>query len=379
MHRCALPAIPGDTDLLRTGFTLLGAAGRLLPEVSAELSGEFSAASLARPMIAPIVRAALRQSMQLLGHAFIIGKPSTPRWRGRSEPGLALCSFLYVLGEGARTESDAQRYYDSYAHAIEALSAQAAAAVHARSGISVKLSALEPRYTQLQSARVNEQLAPRMLELARRAARAGIGFTIDAEEADRLDLSLDIVEKLARDAATRSWEGLGLAVQAYGRRAALVLEWVAALARDSGATWCGWSRARTGTARSSARRSAVSPASPCTPRAATDASYLECARQLFAAGEVIYPQFATHNAYTVAAVLELAPADAAYEFSACTWARRWHEAAHAGSSRAAAGAYARRWALRNLLPYLVRRLLENGANGSFVHQFMNPQIPVDHT
>src|SRR6267154_1820892 len=227
--------VPGDTDLLlRTGFTLLGAAGRLLPEVSAELSGEFSAASLAKPMIAPIVRAALRQSMQLLGHAFIVGETiDAALARGRSEPGLALCSFD-VLGEGARTESDAQRYYDSYAHAIEALSAQAAAAVHARSGISVKLSALEPRYTQLQSARVNEQLAPRMLELARRAARAGIGFTVDAEEADRLDLSLDIVETLARDAATRSWEGLGLAVQAYGRRAPLVLDWVAALARDSG-------------------------------------------------------------------------------------------------------------------------------------------------
>jgi len=139
--------------------------------------------------------------------------------------------------------------------------------VHARSGISVKLSALEPRYTQLQSARVNEQLAPRMLELARRAARAGIGFTVDAEEADRLDLSLDIVEKLARDAATRSWEGLGLAVQAYGRRAPLVLDWVAALARDSGRRMTvRLVKARTGTARSSARRSAVSPASPSTPR-----------------------------------------------------------------------------------------------------------------
>lgn len=118
--------VPGDTDLLlRTGFTLLGAAGRLLPEVSAELSGEFSAASLAKPMIAPIVRAALRQSMQLLGHAFIVGETiDAALARGRSEPGLALCSFD-VLGEGARTESDAQRYYDSYAHAIEALRGQA--------------------------------------------------------------------------------------------------------------------------------------------------------------------------------------------------------------------------------------------------------------
>src|ERR1700720_4208677 len=149
--------VPGDTDLLlRTGFTLLGAAGRLLPEVSSELSGEFSAASLTKPMIAPIVRAALRQSMQLLGHAFIVGETiDAALVRGRSEPGLALCSFD-VLGD-----------LDAYAHAIEALGEQTSGPVQARSGISVKLSALEPRYTQLQNARVNEQLAPRMVDLAR--------------------------------------------------------------------------------------------------------------------------------------------------------------------------------------------------------------------
>ena len=374
--------VPGDTDLLlRTGFTLLGAAGRLLPEVSAELSGEFSAASLARPMIAPIVRAALRQSMQLLGHAFIVGETiDAALARGRSEPGLALCSFD-VLGEGARTELDAQRYYDSYAHAIGALGAQAVASVHARSGISVKLSALEPRYTQLQSARVNEQLGPRMLELARRAARAGIGFTVDAEEADRLDLSLDIVETLARDPATRSWQGLGLAVQAYGRRAPLVLDWVAALARDSarrmtvrlvkGAYWDSEIK------RAQERGLASFPV--YTSKAATDASYLECARQLFAAGEVIYPQFATHNAYTVAAVLELAPASAAYEFQRLHgMGEALYEAARAEvPALPPVRVYAPVGTHEDLLPYLVRRLLENGANSSFVHQFMNPQIPVE--
>src|ERR1700730_7388800 len=173
--------VPGDTDLLlRTGFTLLGAAGRPLPEVSSELSGEFSAASLTKPMIAPIVRAGLRPSLRPLGHAFIVGETTdAARVRGRSEPGLALCSFD-VLGEGARTEADALRYLDAYAHAIEALGEQTSGPVQARSGISVKLSALEPRYTQLQNARVNQQLAPRMLDLARRAARAGIGVTIDA-------------------------------------------------------------------------------------------------------------------------------------------------------------------------------------------------------
>src|SRR4029077_12488303 len=227
--------VPGDTDLLlRTGFTLLRAAGRLLPDVLGELAGEFSTASLTRPVVAPVVRAALRQSMQLLGHAFIVGETIDEALaRGAADPELALCSYD-VLGEGARTEEDAQRYFDAYAHAIAALARQAAQGTHARSGISVKLSALEPRYTLLQSSRVHERLAPRMLELARGAATAGIGFTIDAEEADRLDLSLDILETLARDARTREWDGLGLAVQAYGRRAPLVIAWVAQLARASG-------------------------------------------------------------------------------------------------------------------------------------------------
>src|SRR5579863_9822708 len=137
--------VPGDTDLLlRTGFTLLGAAGRLLPDVVTELSGEFSAASLTRPMVAPIVRAALRQSIQLLGEAFIVGETiDSALKRGADDPDLKLCSFD-VLGEGARTEVDAQRYFEAYAHAIEALGGQPSGATQARSGISVKLSALEP-------------------------------------------------------------------------------------------------------------------------------------------------------------------------------------------------------------------------------------------
>jgi RHH-type transcriptional regulator, proline utilization regulon repressor / proline dehydrogenase / delta 1-pyrroline-5-carboxylate dehydrogenase len=374
--------VPGDTDLLlRTGFTLLGAAGRLLPDVGGELSGEFSAASLTRPVVAPVVRAALRQSMQLLGQAFIVAETiDAALERGRTEPELALCSFD-MLGEGARTEADAQRYFDAYAHAIGALGRQPPGATHARSGISVKLSALEPRYTLLQSVRVNEQLGPRMLELARRAARAGIGFTIDAEEADRLDLSLDIVETLARDAATRDWDGLGLAVQAYGRRAPLVLDWVAQLARASGrrmsvrlvkgAYWDSEIK------RAQERGLASFPV--YTSKAATDASYLECAQHLFDARDRVYPQFATHNAYTVAAVLAFAPYGARYEFQRLHgMGEALYEAAREGlPDLPPVRVYAPVGAYEDLLPYLVRRLLENGANSSFVHQFMNPQIPVE--
>jgi RHH-type proline utilization regulon transcriptional repressor/proline dehydrogenase/delta 1-pyrroline-5-carboxylate dehydrogenase len=374
--------VRGDTDLLlRTGFTLLSAAGRLLPEVSAELSGEVSPASLTKPVVAPIVRAALRQSMQTLGHAFIVGETiDAALARARTEPDLALCSFD-MLGEGARTDADAQRYLEDYAHAIEVLGAQPAGTVHTRSAISVKLSALEPRYTLLQGERVNERLGPRMLELGRRAARAGVGMTIDAEEADRLDLSLDIIETLARDAATRGWEGLGLAVQSYGRRAPLVLDWVAQLARDTGrrmtvrlvkgAYWDSEIK------RAQERGLASFPV--YTSKAATDASYLEGVQRLFAAREVLYPQFATHNAYTAAAVLALAPPGAQFEF------QRLHgmgDALYAAARAELPGlppvrVYAPVGTHEELLPYLVRRLLENGANSSFVHQFMNPQIPVE--
>ena len=373
--------VPGDTDLLlRTGFTLLGAAGRLLPDVLGELSGDFSAARLTAPLVAPVVRAALRQSMQLLAEAFIVGESiDAALARGRSDPELALCSFD-VLGEGARTEADAQRYLEAYAHAIEALGGQRAGSTWARSGISVKLSALEARYTPLQSARVHQELAPRVLQLARRAARAGIGFTIDAEEADRLDLSLDVVEALARDELTRDWDGLGLAVQAYGRRAPLVLAWVAQLARESGrrmsvrlvkgAYWDSEIK------RAQERGLASFPV--YTSKAATDASYLECARELFAAGALLYPQFATHNAFTVAAVLELAPAGTSYEFQRLHgMGEALYEAARAEvPDLPPVRVYAPVGTHEDLLPYLVRRLLENGANSSFVHQLMNPQIPV---
>ena len=374
--------VRGDTDLLlRTGFTLLSAAGRLLPEVSSELSGAVSATSLTKPVVAPIVRAALRSSMQTLGHAFIVGETiDAALGRARSEPELSLCSFD-MLGEGARTDADAQRYLEDYAHAIDVLGGQPPGSVHARSGISVKLSALEARYTLLQSERVHERLSPRMLELARRAARAGIGMTIDAEEADRLDLSLDIIETLARDAATRDWEGLGLAVQAYGRRTPLVLDWVARLARDAGrrmtvrlvkgAYWDSEIKR--------AQERGLSSFPVYTSKAATDASYLEGVRRLFGAGDRVYPQFATHNAYTVAAVLALAPGGARYEFQRLHgMGEALYEAARAElPDLAAVRVYAPVGTHEELLPYLVRRLLENGANSSFVHQFMNPQIPVE--
>jgi RHH-type proline utilization regulon transcriptional repressor/proline dehydrogenase/delta 1-pyrroline-5-carboxylate dehydrogenase len=371
----------GDSWLLRTGFALLGSAGRLLPDVSTELAGRFSISSLSKPMVAPVVRAALRRSMRMLGEAFIVGETiDAALARGRSNPALALCSFD-VLGEGARTDADAQRYFDSYAQAIQELSHQPPGSVHTRSSISVKLSAIEPRYSLLQSGRVRERLIPRMLELTRAAAAAGIGLTIDAEEADRLDVSLDIVEALAREPSTRGWDGLGLAIQAYGRRAPLVIDWVAQLARETGrrmtvrlvkgAYWDSEIK------RAQERGLKTFPV--YTSKAATDVSYLVCAQRLFAANDAIYPQFATHNALTIAAVLELAPAAAQYEFQRLHgMGEVLYDTVRADAANLpAVRAYAPVGTHEDLLPYLVRRLLENGANTSFVHQFLNPQVPVE--
>ncbi|HWG31996.1 MAG TPA: bifunctional proline dehydrogenase/L-glutamate gamma-semialdehyde dehydrogenase PutA [Steroidobacteraceae bacterium] len=371
----------GRSALLRVGVKVLGAVGRLLPNVSTELSGRFSASALTKPLVAPLLRASLRQIMERVGHSFIVGQSiESALARAQSDASLSLCSFD-VLGEGARTDADAERYFQSYERAIAALGAQPAGAVHDRSGISIKLSALEPRYSLTQTARIHERLVPRMLSLAHNAAQAGIGLTIDAEEADRLDVSLDVLEALARDLRTRSWAGLGLAVQAYGRRGSQVIDWVAALARDTGrkmtvrlvkgAYW--------DTEIKRAQERGLSTFPVYTSKAATDASYLACAQRLFACADVLYPQFATHNAFTIAAVIGLAPPRTAYEF------QRLHGMGEAlydtvredVPNLPLVRVYAPVGTYEELLPYLVRRLLENGANSSFVHQFLNPQMPVE--
>jgi len=370
-----------SSDLtVRISMALLGTASRLLPDPNAAFAGSANR-SLVAPVMAPLVRAALRRGMRMMGHAFIVGESiEAALARGRRDPDLSLCSFD-VLGEGARSETDAQRYLDSYAAAIEALRSQPRGVVHGRSAISVKLSALEPRYSLTQRARVMETLVPRMLALARRACSAGIGLTIDAEEADRLDLSLDVIEALASDVETRGWDGLGLAVQAYGRRAPLVLDWVTELARHTrrrmtvrlvkGAYWDAEIKR--------AQERGLDSFPVYTTKSATDASYLVCARRLFQAPDVIYPQFATHNALTVAAVLAMAPESAVYEF------QRLHGMGQAlydvvrtdTRDFPRVRVYAPVGTHEELLPYLVRRLLENGANTSFVHHFLNKDIPVE--
>ena len=327
----------------------------------------------------PAVRAATRQAMRLLGSHFVLGQTiqeALGRAAGHRE-------FLYsfdMLGEGARTAADAARYFNSYAKAIAAIGESAGnEALPRRPGISVKLSALHPRYEPLSRARVLKELTPRVLELARLAKSHELNFTVDAEEADRLELSLEVIAATLRDPSLAGWDGFGLAVQAYQKRAGAVIEWIAELADDlnrrlmvrlvKGAYW------DTEIKRAQERGLARYPV--FTRKAMTDLCYLDCVRKLLARRPRLYPQFATHNALTVASVIEYAGGIEGYEF------QRLHgmgEALYQELRRelpqVACRVYAPVGGYADLLAYLVRRLLENGANSSFVSAAADPAVPI---
>jgi RHH-type proline utilization regulon transcriptional repressor/proline dehydrogenase/delta 1-pyrroline-5-carboxylate dehydrogenase len=327
----------------------------------------------------PMIRSAVAAAVRMMGEQFVLGRTIDQALRRAAAEGF-VCSFD-MLGEGARTVADAQRYEAAYAEALAAVAAQSQGeGPQAGHGVSVKLSALSPRYEARQEAGVWRDLYPRLKRLARQAAAADLNLTLDAEEADRLVLSLKLLDRLAREPDLGGWTGLGLAVQAYQTRAPQVIAAVAGLARASGrrlmvrlvkgAYWD-----------SEIKRAQVQglPAYPVfTTKAATDVCYLASARALLAAAPHLYPQFATHNAHTLAAVRRLADAaGVAPEF------QRLHgmgEALYAGA-RSRHGAfplrvYAPVGGHEALLPYLVRRLLENGANTSFVHALSDERTPV---
>jgi RHH-type proline utilization regulon transcriptional repressor/proline dehydrogenase/delta 1-pyrroline-5-carboxylate dehydrogenase len=361
------------------GLMLTGGILELDPAIKADASGWIK--KLTRQAGEPIVRLAVRRAMRIIGGEFVVGRTIEEALaRSAREPDVALCSFD-MLGEGARTRRDAERYRKSYEHAIDTIGAGAGGrAPHEVSSISIKLSALEPRYSLLQRDGVMARLVPQVLNLARRAARLGVQLTIDAEEADRLELSLDIIEALAGDAVTREWPGLGLAVQAYSKRALDVIDWVAATARlhgrrltvrlVKGAYWDSEIK------RSQERGLEGYPV--YTRKTTTDVSYLACAGRLFGHADVILPQFATHNAHSIASILELAPAGADFEFQRLHGMGRllYAEAARQIESFPRVRVYAPVGEHKDLLAYLVRRLLENGANTSFVNRFMDEQVAV---
>ncbi|HEV2954614.1 MAG TPA: bifunctional proline dehydrogenase/L-glutamate gamma-semialdehyde dehydrogenase PutA [Xanthobacteraceae bacterium] len=334
--------------------------------------------NLAKRIGLPALRAAVRQAMRLLGSHFVLGQTIEDALaRAAARPG-----FRYsfdMLGEGARTAADAERYFEAYAHAIAAIGAGASGALPDRPGISVKLSALHPRYEPLARERVMAELAPRLIALARQAKAHDLNFTVDAEEADRLELSLELIGAGLADPGLRGWDGFGLAIQAYQKRAPQVVDWITAAAQALGARvmvrlvkGAYWD---TEVKRAQERGLADYPV--FTRKAMTDLNYMACARKLLSARPRIFPQFATHNALTVASVIAEAGGVAGYEFQRLHgMGEALYHALMADEPGAACRVYAPVGDHRDLLAYLVRRLLENGANSSFVSVAADPAVPI---
>lgn len=337
----------------------------------------------------PVIRQAVRQAVKLLGDQFVLGRTireAVSRAQPYMEKGYL---FSYdMLGEGARSEKDAERYFDSYLAAIDAVGQAAgpfgilhADALHARPGISVKLSALHPRFEPGKEDRIAGELAPRLFTLARSARARGLTLTIDAEEQDRLDITLDMLARMMTSPALEHWNGLGIAVQAYSKRAIPTLRWLRRLGEQTGkripvrlvkgAYWDSeikWAQER-----------ALSDYPVFTRKVHTDVSYLACMRLLLSDRKAFYPQFATHNAYSIAAA-HVAGAQTKFEF------QRLHGMGEAiydgvvgenGMLKRPCRIYAPVGGHEELLAYLVRRLLENGANTSFVNRIADGEAPID--
>jgi RHH-type proline utilization regulon transcriptional repressor/proline dehydrogenase/delta 1-pyrroline-5-carboxylate dehydrogenase len=319
--------------------------------------------------------------MRLMGNHFVLGETIEQALeRARPRSGHQPRYSFDMLGEAARTASDARRYFDAYASAIETIGK--AAGPHPlpdRPGISVKLSALHPRFEAISRERVMRELVPRLLDLARRAKGYDLNFTVDAEEADRLELSLDVIAATLVDPSLAGWDGFGLAIQAYQKRASAVIDYVDGLARSldrklmvrlvKGAYW--------DTEIKRAQERGLDGYPVLTRKAMTDLNFVACAQQLLALRPRIFPQFATHNALTVATVLESAGTAGSFEF------QRLHGMGEALYEQfvqdrpdLACRTYAPVGSHRDLLAYLVRRLLENGANSSFVALAADYRVPM---
>jgi RHH-type proline utilization regulon transcriptional repressor/proline dehydrogenase/delta 1-pyrroline-5-carboxylate dehydrogenase len=351
--------------------------GRVLEEGDGGI--ESTLRGMVRRLGEPVIRTAVAAAMREMGEQFVLGRTIAEAVR-RGRP-LTAKGYLYsydMLGEAARTEADAKRYFRAYQDAISALDAGTNGPdIRFNPGISVKLSALHPRYEQAQKGTMLPLLSDRLLSLAMAARHARMGLNVDAEEADRLDLSLDVVERVLSAPELAGWSGFGVVVQAYGPRAFHTLDWLHALAGRlgrqimvrlvKGAYW--------DTEIKRAQVLGLDGFPVFTRKAGTDVSYIACARRLLSMTDRIYPQFATHNAHTAAAVLAMAPDRDAFEFQRLHgMGEQLHETVRR-SEATRCRIYAPVGAHSDLLAYLVRRLLENGANSSFVHQLTDEDVP----
>ena len=329
----------------------------------------------------PVIRAAVGRAMREMGSQFVLGQTMEEAQKRAAKMESKGYSYSYdMLGEAAMTMADADAFFASYSNAIAEIAPRCTSDdIRNNPGISIKLSALHPRYEVGQRDRVMTELVDRAMALCLMAKDAGMGLNIDAEEADRLDLSLDVIEALLSDPRLAGWDGFGVVVQAYGLRAPAVIDWLYALAEThdrkimlrlvKGAYW--------DTEIKRAQVEGLKGFPVYTRKAATDVAYICCANRLLGMTDRIYPQFATHNAHTVAAIIEGADDPQAFEF------QRLHgmgEALHdivIKGNATRCRIYAPVGAHRDLLAYLVRRLLENGANSSFVNQVLDPEVPAN--
>lgn len=334
----------------------------------------------------PVIRRGVDMAMRMMGEQFVTGETideALSRSRALEQKGFR---YSYdMLGEAATTAADAQRYYRDYENAIHAIGkASAGRGIYEGPGISIKLSALHPRYARAQAERVMTELLPRVKALALLSKRYDIGLNIDAEEADRLELSLDLLESLCTDPDLSGWDGMGFVVQAYGKRCPFVLDFIIDLARRSGrrimvrlvkgAYWDAEIKR--------AQVEGLADFPVYTRKVHTDVSYIACARKLLAATDVVFPQFATHNAQTLAAIYHLAGPDftvGKYEFQCLHGMGEplYDEVVGRSHLDRPCRIYAPVGTHETLLAYLVRRLLENGANSSFVNRIADPSVSID--
>lgn len=332
----------------------------------------------------PVVRAAMRQAMRIMGHQFVIGRTIEEAISRSQKKGARNFRYSFdMLGESALTARDADRYFDAYVDAVQKLGKHCKenSDPFSAPSISVKLSALSPRYSNTQYGRAMRDLVPRVLELCNVAMETGIALTIDAEEAHRLEISLNIFEQVYRDRSMAGYEGLGLAVQAYQRRAPDVIRFLIDLADDQGrripvrlvkgAYW--------DTEIKAAQEEGLTSFPVFTRKAHTDVSYLACARLLFNGQERLYPQFATHNAHTLSAILHFAGSRTDFEFQRLhgMGEELYDEVIDPDKYGRACRVYGPVGSHEDLLPYLVRRLLENGANTSFVNRIFDENVDVE--
>jgi RHH-type proline utilization regulon transcriptional repressor/proline dehydrogenase/delta 1-pyrroline-5-carboxylate dehydrogenase len=332
----------------------------------------------------PVVRTAMRQAMRIMGHQFVMGRTIDEALQRSVKKGNAGYRYSFdMLGEAALTAEHAKHYFDAYHEGIRQIGAgpqPQSEDIFSAVGVSVKLSALHPRLSFLQHERVIDELTPAVIELAIHAKECGIGLTIDAEEADRLELSLELFDRVYRDGGLKGYEGLGLAVPTYQRRARDVFRYLAELAQAcgrripvrlvKGAYWDAEIK--------HAQEQGLSSYPVFTRKAHSDVSYLACARQALEAGEALYLQFATHNAHTLASVLHFAGPRRDFEFQRLhgMGEELYAEVIDPEKFNRPCRVYAPVGSHEDLLPYLVRRLLENGSNTSFVNRIVDEEIDV---